>query len=320
MTTRRHPRQEEHFNHESWAIPYGDLITLLLAFFVTMYALSSVNVSRYKELAEALHAVFTGQPRTFKPIQLGRNDLTGTHADDHIQMIRTHSPATTVMPSIMPVSPTLPDIRLPVRRRSAAPVGADPSLDRISAALLKALEPLVRKKLVEVRRTASWLEIQIGSDVLFESGSAEPLPDARTISDKIADVLKPFGNSLRVEGFTDDKPIHTSQFPSNWELSTARAASIAHLIIADGVDPDRVSLTGYGQYHTIASNATAAGRSRNRRVDVVVFASSAALQGLTGGGAPDPAPPAAARPQDPAATPPEGAAGAATTVRRTDAK
>lgn len=280
---RRKPFHEEHFNHESWAIPYGDLITLLLAFFVTMYALSSVNVSRYKELAEALHAVFTGQPRTFKPIQLGHNDLTGTHADDRIQVIHTHDPATAVMPSIMPVSPGLPDIRLPVPRRSAARAGAAASLDQISKALLKALGPLVRKKLVQVHRSASWLEIQIGSDVLFQSGSADPLPDATTIASKIADVLKPFSNSLRVEGFTDDRPIHTSRFPSNWELSTARAASIAHLIIANGVDPDRVSLTGYGQYHTIASNATAAGRARNRRVDVVVFAANTGLPGQTDG-------------------------------------
>ncbi|MGH8151290.1 MAG: flagellar motor protein MotB [Rhodanobacteraceae bacterium] len=280
---RRKPSETESFNHESWAIPYGDLITLLLAFFVTMYALSSVNVSRYKELAEALHAVFTGQPRTFKPIQLGHDDITGTHANNRIQIIPPSHPAASVMPSVIQASPRLPAIPLPLPPQSAAHASAEASLDRISKALLKALEPLIQKKLVAVRRTASWLEIQIGSDVLFRSGSADPLPDARTISTKIGDVLKPFGNSLRVEGFTDDRPIHTSRFPSNWELSTARAASIAHLIIADGVDPDRVSLTGYGQYHPIASNATAAGRARNRRVDVVVFANNKTLRGQVNG-------------------------------------
>lgn len=280
---RRKSSEAESFNHESWAIPYGDLITLLLAFFVTMYALSSVNVSRYKELAEALRAVFTGQPRTFKPIQLGRNDITGTHANNRIQIIPPSHPAASVMPSVIQASPRLPAIPLPMPPRSAARADADASLEEISKALLKALEPLVQKRLVQIHRSASWLEIQIGSDVLFQSGSADPLPSARTIATKVADVLKPFSNSLRVEGFTDNKPIHTSRFPSNWELSTARAASIAHLVIGDGIDPDRVSLTGYGQYHPIASNATAAGRARNRRVDVVVFADSKALRGQVEG-------------------------------------
>lgn len=275
---RRKSSPGEHFNHESWAIPYGDLVTLLLAFFVTMYALSTVNVSKYKELAEALHAVFTGQPRTFKPIQTGHNDLTGTHAANRIQVIRTRDPSPSIRPSVMMIHPSPPAVVLPVSQQFATRTAADASLEQISKALLQALKPLVRKQLVHIHRSTSWLEIQIGSDVLFQSGSADPLPDARSISTKIADVLKPFNNSLRVEGFTDDRPIHTDRFPSNWELSTARAAGIAHLIIADGVDPDRVSLTGYGQYHPVAANLTAAGRARNRRVDVVVFAGDAALR------------------------------------------
>ena len=118
------------------------------------------------------------------------------------------------------------------------------------------------------------LVVSIEDTLLFDSGSAVITPHAQAIIAKISTVLAPVPNYIKVEGHTDNLPIHTQQFPSNWELSVLRATNVVQLLISPGgISPDRLSATGYGEYRPVATNATEAGRSRNRRVDLVILRS-----------------------------------------------
>jgi chemotaxis protein MotB len=134
-----------------------------------------------------------------------------------------------------------------------------------------AMGPLIATGQVRVRRTDTWVEVDISTDLLFGSGSALLSSTAVKALQGLADSLKPFPNPLRVEGHTDDLPISTAAFPSNWELSAARAASVVHLFMDRGVSPDRLSVMGFGPYRPIAPNDSASGRNANRRVEVVIL-------------------------------------------------
>ena len=271
----RKKAHEEHTNHEAWAIPYADLMTLLLAFFVVMYAISTVNVGKYKVMAEAMTAAFGGPPKSPKPVQVGTRQLTGSDFDRPapIQMGPRFGPAAPASDPVTRLASAASQIDMPVdpgRMRAAKS-----QLERIATELERALAPLVDRKLVLVRRADLWLEVQINSDILFTPGSATLDPLARQTLDKLADVLGGVPNPVRVEGYTDDRAINTFQFPSNWELSAARAASVVHLFSGHGMTPERLAMIGYGEFRPIADNATEQGRNSNRRVLLVILASDA---------------------------------------------
>ena len=261
---RKH-QHEDHVNHEAWAIPYGDLVTLLLAFFVVMYAVSSVNEGKYRVLSDSLVAAFRGQPHTMEPIQIG-DKLVKVKQDDTVAGIR---------PSQMMKLPDLPGI-------AGGPAGSGGALDaateaemaelrRIAADLELALEPLIEKNLITIKRDALWIEVEIKTDILFGSGSAEIAEGALEILGKLAAILQPFPYLVRVEGHTDNVPIATLQFPSNWELSAARAARIVRLFELNGIAPARMMIAGLGEHQPVAENDSPEGRNRNRRVALVVL-------------------------------------------------
>jgi chemotaxis protein MotB len=262
---RRH-KHEDHANHEAWAIPYGDLITLLLAFFVVMYAMSSVNEGKYRVLSDSLVAAFNGAPKTLEPIQVGEKQL-GTGADLAINLVR------------QPVIESQP-------RRSIAPIGlaqtpmpSDPAGQReelagVANEVEQSMSDLIDRELVTVRRHGKWVEVEIKTDILFPSGVATLSPAAEQVLQQLAETLKPFPNAIRVEGHTDNRPISTSAFPSNWELSAARAASVVHLFTRAGMDPARLAVIGLGENRPAQSNATAEGRNANRRVLLVILGGS----------------------------------------------
>ena len=268
---RRLRRHEEHTNHERWAIPYGDLLTLLLAFFVVMYSISSVNAGKYRVLSNSLYAAFRGQPRSLQPIQVGQKQL-GSGADIRMsivqQRILTHQPRAylTPLPKPHPVTAAAP-VAAPV----AAPIKIDPTLDQVASKVASVMAELMREHMVVVRRKPGMLEVQFRTDILFPSGSARLSADAVAAIKRLAGVLERFPNPIRVEGFTDDVPIQTMQFASNWELSAARAGSVVHVLSAQGVAPKRLAVIGFGDQQPVASNATAAGREANRRVVVVIL-------------------------------------------------
>lgn len=259
---RRHP--EEHINHERWAIPYGDLLTLLLAFFVVMYSISSVNAGKYRVLSNSLYAAFRGRPRTMNVIQVGRR-RPGSGADIRVNITRRHMLAD--HPSVQPVP-----VAQPKPHAGPDPVSAGNAvLSRLRAGVDRAMSRLIADHQVLVQRKAGRIEVQFRSDILYPSGSARLSANAVTAIRKLAAVLVHYRNPIRVEGFTDNRPIRTMQFYSNWELSAARAGSVVHVLQDRGVAPKRLAVIGFGDQRPVASNATAAGRRANRRVVVLIL-------------------------------------------------
>jgi chemotaxis protein MotB len=258
---RRH-KHEDHVNHEAWAIPYGDLITLLLAFFVVMYAMSSVNEGKYRVLSDSLVAAFNGAPKTMEPIQVGDKQL-GPGTDLSINLVQKPmidgQPSHTIAP--IPTAMSMP----------ADPVGQREELAGVANEVEQSMSDLIDRELVTVRRHGKWVEVEIKTDILFPSGVATLSPQAEQVLQQLAETLKPFPNAIRVEGHTDNRPISTSAFPSNWELSAARAASVVHLFTRAGMDPARLAVIGLGENRPAQSNATPEGRNANRRVLLVIL-------------------------------------------------
>jgi chemotaxis protein MotB len=254
---RRKHEHEDHVNHEAWAIPYGDLVTLLLAFFVVMYAVSSVNEGKYRVLSDSLVAAFRGQPHTFEPITLG-DKVAKTKADDTVAGIKPGQ----VMKFENPVA---------VETDAAGNGRLQSQLEEMTSDLESAMQVLIDRKLIRIRREPSWVEVEINTDILFPSGSAEIELAATEILERLAGILSERPYPVRIEGHTDNRPINTLQFPSNWELSAARAARIVRLFEARGLDPRRMVVSGLGEYQPIGDNATAEGRDQNRRVTLIIL-------------------------------------------------
>jgi len=270
----RKKRIEEHVNHERWLVSYADFITLLFAFFVVMYSISSVNEGKYRVLSDTLEAVFTDPARSKEPIQVG--DLLRGDGKQTPEVRAKENPINVLeLPSIeMPIPPS-PDIFPPEQLDSHTPPPVDDDIVRtikdISKQLNTALGDLIANDDVIIKQGEDWLELEMKSNVLFYSGEARLETAAVPIIGKVANILSASANPIQVEGFTDNNPINTPKFPSNWELSAARAASVVHLLDRYGLDPSRMSAIGYGEFQPIADNSTEEGRQKNRRVVLVVL-------------------------------------------------
>jgi chemotaxis protein MotB len=266
---RKH-EHEEHVNHEAWAIPYGDLVTLLLAFFVVMYAVSSINEGKYRVLSDSLNAAFRGSPRTMEPVPVGEK-MAKARTDDTIagirpgQAIKFDSPETE-------------------QNRAAANEALQVQLRSMTDDLQDAMQLLIDQDMIRVQRAPSWVEVQIKTDILFPSGSAEIQPAAIEVLERLAAILAERPYPIRIEGHTDNRPIRTAQFPSNWELSAARAARIVRLFEQHGIASSRMVVAGMGENRPLDDNGTEEGRNRNRRVALVILgAPPAATDPLPGG-------------------------------------
>jgi chemotaxis protein MotB len=255
----RKKKHEEHVNAEAWAIPYGDLVTLLFALFTVMYAMSSVNEGKFRVLSDAMIAAFNGAPKSLQPVNLGEPE----------QRKGGDKPLIGITPTAL--------IKIKGQQSSPSPAPIPPAADvpgsliRMERQVQDAMRALIDAKLITVRRENMWLEIEINTDILFPSGSGAFSTAAEPVLDKLAEVLKPFPNPIRVEGHTDDRPIHTGAFPSNWELSAARAASVVHQFTKQGIDPLRLEIVGFGEFHPRQPNDSNEGRNANRRVAVLVL-------------------------------------------------
>ncbi len=249
----RRRKHEEHSNHEAWAIPYADLMTLLLAFFVVMYAVSVVNEGKFRVMSESLIEAFNGSSHAIAP-------LPPTRIRPHNVSPAIAAPAGQSGSSIVPIAVPIPPHPVPASggtgREAGRQAKQQETLGRIEDQVRKALQPLIDRKLVVVRHKPDWLEIEIRTDILFPSGVAQLSDPANAVLRDLAAILAQFANPLRVEGFTDDMPINTSLYPSNWELSAARAASVARLFSLSGIAPDRLGIIGWGEVRPIADNAT----------------------------------------------------------------
>lgn len=271
---RKH-EHEEHANHEAWAIPYGDLVTLLLAFFVVMYAVSSINEGKYRVLSDSMVAAFRGSPKSITPIEVG-DKVVKLRRDDTVAGLHPSQALKLPEDSSDTQRSIVEHFGPPGADDGRDPAGSEHSLGSIAERVELAMEELIDKELVTVTRKPLWLEVEIKTDILFPSGSAEIEPHAIAILQNIGAILAPVHSPIRIEGHTDDRPINTIQFPSNWELSGARASRIVRLFESLGIDPARMSVAGMGEHHPVADNATVEGRNRNRRVTLLILDSAAA--------------------------------------------
>jgi len=239
---RRRKGVEERENHERWLVSYADFITLLFAFFVVMYAVSQVNEGKYRILSDTLSSAFRSVP----------GSATG---------------------ALVAVNPNLP---MPIRRAQPS-IKTDEKLRQnketlrnMAKELSEAMAPLVREGQVRISESALGITIDINANVLFAPGDARLGPEAVRALVAVAQILAPTDFPITVEGHTDNTPINTPQFPSNWELAGVRASSVVRLFVDSGVDARRLTATGYADQRPIADNVTTEGKARNRRVAITI--------------------------------------------------
>ena len=264
----RRRKHEEHQNHEAWAIPYGDLITLLLAFFVVMYAISSVNEGKFRVLSDSLQAAFRGAPTTVEAVQVGEK-IRGNGGDIAASLAQQTDS------KLLDTSATAPANPAAQTDSKQISVIVPPELAKVADDVEASLASLVDAKLVTVKRHSFWIEVEIRTDILFLSGVATISRSAAPALQALAKALAPYPNPIRVEGHTDNKPIKTVLFPSNWELSAARAASVVHLLADGGVSAKRLSVIGLGEWRPAKPNDTVDNRNANRRVLLVILSGTA---------------------------------------------
>lgn len=250
---RRRFREEEHPNHERWLVSYADFITLLFAFFVVMYSISQVNESKYRVLSNTLTDVFA-KPAAVQTLPPGEHSGNpDAIVELQSEAVKAPSPQQTEQASGSQPQPS-----------------ADEELQALSDKLRSALGDLVDKDLVTIKGNETWLEITLRSSLLFASGDASISEGAYGMLAQIAAILREQSGPVRVEGFTDDVPIHNARYNSNWELSSARAAAVVQVLIGKGMDPEKLMAAGYGQYQAVAPNDTPDNRAKNRRVVLMV--------------------------------------------------
>ncbi|HHW15579.1 MAG TPA: flagellar motor protein MotB [Firmicutes bacterium] len=244
-----HEEEHEKENSERWLLTYADLITLLMAFFMVLYAMSQVDLQKLKKLGGSLSAALNTAARSGEILGTGTGKVFGTGTGGF-------GPA-----------------KVEIQRLNLEKV--DPEFRAMAVELE---QYRISEKLGTLARLVfdeRGMVIQLDNSLLFPEGSATLTPEARRILDQLAVILKDSPNHVRVEGHTDDTPIHTDRYPSNWQLSTDRAANvIQYWVERCGMPPERLSAAGYGEYRPVAPNDTPAHRALNRRVEVVILRSS----------------------------------------------
>jgi chemotaxis protein MotB len=254
---RRHKRSS-HANHERWLVSYADFITLMFAFFVVLYASSETDKRKQAEVAQAIN-------QAFKALGL----FQATNVDPRAKSIalsadQPAAPVNIVLGDELSASPT-------------AAVKAD--FERMRRELESKLSNQIAQHVVALHIGRNGLVISLREAGFYDSGSTDPHPGSMGSIDSIIAIIRPTPYDIRIEGHTDNVPIHTEQFASNWELSTARATRMAKLFIERfDFQPRRLAASGYAEFHPVAGNDTAEGRGQNRRVDIIVLPSVNGVQ------------------------------------------
>ncbi len=251
----RRQKHEEHENHERWLVSYADFITLLFAFFVVMYALSSVNEGKYRVMSDSIVEAFKSSA-TVRVIDVPpptpQKNETGKIM---IQPVEVHA-----MPT--PVN----------TRQQAEKERRREDMKAVAGSLLGVMEPLVKGGQVKVTESERGISIEINASLLFAPAQAVLNKESINVLTAVGKVMASDTHQVQIEGHTDNLPIASTIFPSNWELSTARASSVTRLFVENGVAPQRIVVIGYADNRPVDSNDTPEGRARNRRVTVMILA------------------------------------------------
>lgn len=226
MKSKKH-KIDDHVDRHRWIVSYADFITLLFAFFVVMYAISSVNTAKYKALSSGIEHAFN------------KKDKKNDEQSDDDEKFGPHTKK---------VQGTYKD-----------------GLDEINQSLSE-----LEDKNYKINRQKGWIELDVKSGALFGSGDAELTSDALVKLMQLAEKLKKSHAIVSIEGYTDNTPIETPQYASNWELSAMRAAAVGRVLNAYGIGSNRIMVTGYGAQYPIADNVTDVGKGLNRRVSIII--------------------------------------------------
>lgn len=279
---RRNRNYDEDVNHDRWLVSYADFITLLFAFFVVMYAISSVSEGKYRVLSDSLSEIFErtqGVASTVPspidlPIEqkLPFQQVEGVIKNEHSEIVNEEG----VHKEVLNEEKEAPEEIVNPSTGEGIAEGDrfKKSLGEIADDIRYELIPFIDDDLIAVNNTANKIEIEIKSEMLFSSGEARLKSEVIPVLSNMATIMSTFNNPIQVEGFTDNQPIKTLAFPSNWELSAARAASVVHLLMRKGIEPGRMSATGYAEFKPVADNSTQEGRQQNRRVMIIIPTSS----------------------------------------------
>jgi len=228
-------------NHERWIVSYADMITLLLAAFVVLYAMSNPDVTRLERVRQSIEEAFS--PNVLRG-SFGASPIFEGGAGGAI--------------------PTLSEIR-------------SQDLARLTEQLGEAARRLGAVSGIQIRSDEESITVSLADNLLFDSGSADLRPGSQAVLSAVAAVLREMPNQLRIEGHTDNVPVNNPEYPTNWELSAARATAVArYLIEQEGIPPERISIAGFADSRPIADNSTPEGRALNRRADIVILYPSAA--------------------------------------------
>jgi len=270
MRRRRNSRRA-HVSHDRWLVSYADFITLMFAFFVVLYASAQVDQRKVGRLAMAIQVAF-------QELGVFQASTTQIPLDTHEPM-----PFNTVQ-AIENVkrNAELGRIATPPKGVLGGTSSDEGDLFLLQAELEDALKPEIARHEIALHKEADGLIISLREFGFFDSGSAQIKSSSQAALDRIASLLAVRTYRLRIEGHTDNVPIHTAQMASNWELSTARATELVRLLIVRyRFAPERLAAAGYAEYHPVASNDTAEGRAMNRRVDIVVVGKQPTPRKLT---------------------------------------
>jgi len=269
----RHHKAAEEGSNERWLLTYADMITLLMALFMVLFSISSVNVSKYQTLQKSLKAAFSGNilpggkaiaqqgatnnaAQTPSSVELQAIEPVATEGSSSLENSTAHGSSSASAAAAK---------QLAIQRQAAEFARIKAQLDAYAAShgFAKSVQTTIEARGLVIR--------VLTDDLLFASGQATLEGRASGLLSEIAQLLNvDQTHPISVEGNTDDVPIHSAQFPSNWQLSTARASIVVQFLIAHGVSPHRLTALGNAEQQPADSNATAAGRARNRRVEIVM--------------------------------------------------
>lgn len=255
----RKKKHGEHVNHERWLVSYADFITLLFAFFVVMFAASNADQKKAGKVAQAVQGAFHDLAifnPTGKVVPLFDDGGVPSNAKSVVGNMHDGFESAQVVP--------------------AGGKDSTKTLEEVKTELQHALQEEVKGGTVRISEDGRGLTVSLSEAGFFDPGSAVMKPKALEILDRIAEKVRALPAQIRVEGHTDNTPIRTAQFPSNWELSTSRATHVLQYLLANAqIQPMRLSAVGYGEYRPISENETIEGRAANRRVDLVILGAAA---------------------------------------------
>lgn len=246
--TNKHREEHEEHADESWLLPYSDLMTLLLALFITLFSMSSVDAKKFEEMAQALSGALNG----------------GSGVLDHTSSYET-DPSVDLGTNKKPSQSTVTDAALAKKEQE--------DLEKLKKQLDNYIGENGLTNQLETKLNQSQLMITIADNALFASGDAEVKPEAKVLAKNISRMLEQFPDyDVMITGHTDNMPISNELYTDNWDLSSNRALNFLKIILQNpNLDPSKFTPSGYGEYHPVSTNSTAEGRAKNRRVEISII-------------------------------------------------